>query len=1287
MFMKKNLIKVVLLLSFFFLNPAKGQDGMGADFTQLLSGESFTEQFPDWTVNHPDLHEELVEVNGQTALRLSGPDGIIRTITNDGGPLKGKVSLLIDFSIGEGSFGVYGFEESVRRSEKRGTVGFFLRPVDQVIFPSGSGKTTLTLDLVPGKWYRFLLDFEFPEDPLQFPLGVATVWELTTRGTTRIVDQFSFVTGWPEGERPTALSGMGFGLYSTPSNEDIQEMFVYRAFLIPSEDLPESLRNGELNPLQAQADPETSDTPASVKQASVTVTAEMRAHAQNNVENYKWAQQRRDNLERRLKNYLSASDEFLWNMIPSQSIRRSHQANIMYVPSVSGVERFWNPSEVIPADVGPPGSGEKFFSVPHQASGGWGTKFRYHIDPFVEPWKIQCRGSGQWYPTNDFASFYLSALDENGDFDPSRGDPAFLKSKGPTGTEDWVDDGTGAVIGEHEFLFIAHYAFRIWQQCIDVVRDLSELYTLTGDPLPAHKAGVLLARMASLYPDIIYRTRPYSDELPVGGGAMDSIWETWTTERVSLAYDRIFDALIENQELAAFTSLQLGEPNLSGRQVAGLIENGLLREFLRRIKSKDIFGNVGMHQTAMAAAAIALDNGEETRINLDWLFEPEGGRMPEALLVQLSRDGYGTEAGMGYASLPIHSFFRVAELLASYPQYFRGDLFAEFPKFANSLSASEISRVHVSATLPLADGGRALQMLDWGLPLPAEIALAGFNRFGRPENAKALYYSTLGNPVRLPRDIYAADPEQALVEAIEAIEMINEEQGKRPRPSFNSGGLGLAVLQTTDPDKNPRTIAMNYGPMSWGHGHSDRLGLHLISNGRYMATDLGYPTFTGANAERIAWSSHTVSHNTVMVDEQPMRMWSAFSGKTRLFADAGTVRVVDVDGGGERTLRGKGHSGPATHPFADDDPKRIYPQVDTYRRSLVMVDIDEENSYYLDVFWVRGGRTHRLIQNGGAPTATSNWENWTLQEGGTLAGEDVPFGHMDETITWKYNGSGFQFLKDVERAQPDQNFWVEWEIIDPLTGKAGSDAPHFRVHNLTPIDEAVLASGVTPRGGPGDLRYLHRIRNGSLAAPLSSQFVSILEPYGACPNIESIRLLELEPDQNGFGVAVEVTLIDGRKDRIFLNPEPEDVIGNPTLGQLTGRFAWVRSAVDGSLLEGRLIEASSFIFDGSEWAHDSQPSGYAGEIASINMEDSRHVILDTGLGNLPDSLVGRYLVVDNHQRADASYRIEAVLPNGRVDLGPAALEELHVDSSDYSKGRITNIQAGESFRIAYPVSL
>ena len=158
-----------------------------------------------------------------------------------------------------------------------------------------------------------------------------------------------------------------------------------------------------------------------------------------------------------------------------------------------------------------------------------------------------------------------------------------------------------------------------------------------------------------------------------------------------------------------------------------------------------------------------------------------------------------------------------------------------------------------------------------------------------------------------------------------------------PLHSFNSGGYGCAFLQSPT-RKDVRSIMLYYGRMIY-HGHEDRLAIQMIHNDVASIPDLGYPTYTGHWPKRIGWTSHMISHNTVMVNDKGPNRGASFSGKTMLFDEQLPVRVVDVDG--------EGH--------------KIYKGVNTYRRCLVMVDVDKEHSYVVDVFWVRGGENHRLI--------------------------------------------------------------------------------------------------------------------------------------------------------------------------------------------------------------------------------------------------------------------------------------------------------------------------------------
>jgi len=1136
------------------------------------------------------------------------------------------------------------------------------------------------------------------ENPAHWPAEVRLVAEREfpleingeVKGATKLAVGSAGALQGLEGESVTALwAGAPRQVPKEATDIVVLAMSIYQERLDSGEVTPPPVVTP---PVPAKQTPTPQPTPLrvapgeSTKRASVTVTAEMRAHAKANVEKYDWAAQRARHLEGKLTDYLAASDEFLWDMLPSASMPRYLGVAVHRETRPQGdlsKPEKWHTTRFRAADVGPPGSGDKLFSVPMEAPGGWGTKYWYHVDPFRHPWKVQCRATGEWYPKNDFASYYRSALDKDGNFRPGKGDPEFLKSEGPAGTETWVDDGFGANVGDYIFLFASHYAFKVWQQAIDVVLDLSELYTLTGNPEAAHKAGVLLARMAGLYPGMSYSGVPFKKDQPLTGGVQDHIWECWTAERLSLGYDRIFDYLAGDQVLADFVASKEtpGRP-MTPRQVAAGIEDNLLREFAARIKDRRIRGNMGMHQAAMAAVAIALDNGDETTALLDWLFEPEGGGLPAVLVEGMSRDGRGVEAGLGYSFIPARETFKLARLLALYPQYERGDLFSAFPKLRNSLAAGERIRLNTGSVANVGDGGEAMWFGQWGQPATVDMALEGFLRDGQPENARELFFATQGEPARLPRDIYAADPEAKLAPAIAALQELQNgyaDPRRRVGPSFVSGGYGLAALQTAG--DNPRTLAVNFGPMGWGHGHGDRLGLHLFSHGVQMATDLGYPSLVDNSPERVGWVSHIASHNTVMVDDEQMRLWSNFSGKVRLFAEAGPVRVMDIDGGSERTLRGggHGHTGPFGHQWAKSEARRPYPQVKTYRRCVVMVDVDDTDSYYLDLFWVRGGRTHRLIQNGGGPVATSDWPDWTKQAKGTLAGEKIGFGEMTAPVNFANQGSGLSWLRDVERARPDRPFWVDWKIVEMNRAMPADFRAHLRVHNLGAINEAALATGITPRTAKNlkELRYLVRTVKGAA----ETQFVSVLEPYGQKPFIKAVRLPESTPPSGQFGAAVEVELADGRVDRLYVTEEGGVLRAGGDM--MEGRVAWVRRGTDGAVLDWALIDAERLETGGEKFA-GSEPAAFTGQIASIDDSDPLNVIVGTSLADLPEDLAGRYVVVDNHQRSDASYRIKAVLPGGKLNLGNAALDELLKDPSHPGKGTVKNIAPGETFRIANP---
>ncbi len=970
--------------------------------------------------------------------------------------------------------------------------------------------------------------------------------------------------------------------------------------------------------------------PVSAKTGSVIITAQMRENAVRNVERYEWAKQRRDAVVSRVQRWMEMSDEELWRLLPSQEMPRDSSVN------------FRSP--------GCPNCGMDHYKAPYNPS-------RWHWDFDEHPWQAQCRNCNQWFPSNDFAAYYQSALDEQGKFRLGAGDPQYLKPIEGANPE-WIDDGTGVKIGDGKWFFAAHYAFQVWHALIDAAEDLATAYTLTNDARYAHKAAVILDRMADLYPEMDYSPHyRLGMEASTGGSGkgrvQGCIWETFTAQKLSSAYDFVYDAMAEDAELVAFSQGMAGQygtgEKSSTAAIAEHIEQHMLREFVIGLKDGRLAGNAGMDQHAMALAAIALDHPSETEEYLDWLFEPDGGQIPFIMQQRLCREGFSDESGVGYASIPAQSFQEVAERLRRYAAYDKHDLYRDYPKFRNCYTMCAKTRMLDTHTPHWGDSGKCMAMGTTGMTMPLQMMLRGYRVYGTPEVAREVWFSNGKKLDGIAGDIYDAEPQELL-------ERLKRELDQQPGPfvSHNAGGYGQAALEAPS-RKHPRGVAMYYG-RTGGHGHEDRLAIDLVSNNVLMTPDMGYPLYTGHWPKRIGWTSHVISHNTCMVNDKGQDRGS-FSGKTKLFADAGPVRVADVDGG------------------------KVYPDVSTYRRCLVMVDVDEVNSYLLDLFWVRGGTNHRLIQNGGGPEVETTGLTLTAQEGGTYAGKDVEFGEFyDGPSNWDYDGTGFMYLKDVEKSGPAERFTVDWKMLETWRTMPQDWEAHLRVHNLSPVDEVALCTGVPPeyKGAPERLRYMLRTRYGS---GLNTQFVSVLEPYATEPFITSVRSLGTLSSESDFGAAVEVVLADGRRDVILVRENEGKLEAGGV--EMDGRVGFCRFERDRPvaqvLIEGTALRAG-------EVELRLPASAVRGKLAGWDDGNVENTLLKLDTALPESTLMGEYIIFDNAERSDASYLIESVIDARTVGIGSNSLVERFVDENDYGKGFVYTIAEGDSFIIPLSAS-
>ena len=981
------------------------------------------------------------------------------------------------------------------------------------------------------------------------------------------------------------------------------------------------------------------------KEQSWFVTAEMRAAVRANAEKLPWARQEQERATAAAQPWLDRSDHELWAMVPAQELPRTIYTNegVIY--------KGQSPSC--------PGCGE---AAPAKYGRTW---WKFSAD---RPWKIECRHCGKVYPKNDFAAFYKTALDEHGMFRRKLGDRSLLFNAEHPDPADplhklYVDDGYGMFDDQgkrHDA--IAYYCdYAVWHPIRSGLDALALAYALTGDQRYAHKAAVLLDRIADVYPEMDYLPlHKLGFQHSQGGSGLGRIggciWETRVAQRMAHAYDLIFDGIQNDQQLVAFSSNKARQYQLGDKSsVAALcrhIEDHLLIEALQSCKDGRISGNTGMTHLSLAVNAVALDRPDTTDEWLDWLFDPDfpGARnrrknpVPWVLVEGLDRDGMGGECG-GYGLIWTRSMRQLVSVLAAYPKYTKHNLIQEYPKLKQSFLVE--SRLNVlDAMMP--NTGDSGSVGAWGRQGNAATYMQAYKIYRDPRFATLAWreHQTRHSSLRLPEDIYQPDPD-ALSEEVQKVALAEPYKLK----SEHLGRYGQAYLQTESP-KGGRAVFVHYG-QGKGHSHYDCLNLGLLAKNVAMMPDLGYPEYTGSWPKRHAWTANTVSHNTLLVGDTK----SAYSpgGKIQLFAVQPPLRVIQVDA-----------------PLA-------YPELKTYRRTVAMVDVGPDESYVLDIFRARGGKNHRLSWHGAAQTAQVEGLDLVKQEAGTFAGPDVPFAKLDGDRAEFFRASGFTYLYDVERSgAAEKSYTVDWTIQDKRGRVPEGHEPHLRLHALTPCDEVALATGDSPRKLQRP-RYLIQSR---LGENVRSQFVNVLEPYDRTPFIKHVRSLHVEHQADDVAVAaVAVDLEGGTTDILISCQQPTAVKVEGDI-DFHGTFGMLRLAGDRVKLI-RAVGATRLALGDAQLL--SERDAWRGKVVRVDASDAQNnlVFLDPPLPEGPD-LVGRTIHFLNDLPIDTSYEIRAVTPDG-ISTGDITLVRGFKDRTNFTAGHTYLVNPDDEYVV--PVCL
>jgi len=724
------------------------------------------------------------------------------------------------------------------------------------------------------------------------------------------------------------------------------------------------------------------------------------------------------------------------------------------------------------------------------------------------PFTIICPVGGEHYPSNDFEAYYRSGMK----------DESLL-------TGPFSDPGRGWVSPSGEKYWLVGYACHWnWMTTwLPAVTTLSQAYVLTGKTVYARKAIVMLDRIAEIYPGMDYSKQSRYAERMNGryyGKILNRIWETDVLERLSKAYDGVFDALVGETPVSL--------PWRTADQIRANIEANLLEEGIDAVGRGQIIGNFGMHQSALAHAVVVRQNGPTEKL-LDGIFTTSGkGLRHEGLNYALHnlvyKDGMPYESSPGYCFGWVGHFVTMGQALSLAGM----DLY-ERPKMSLMFDAPLAMVCTGKFTPAIGDAGSITA--GWVGPTPAVYEQA-YRRFRKPAYAWALDY--LGALKDAPTKnieergdlLERTDTRQQALEIVrvETYEDLFKESiveraradakqyRHRPRSRLLDG-YGLAVLNNRN---DSVAVAMYYG-VRGGHGHYDRLNIELFGHGRRLTPDLGYPDFMNAFCPGIfSWSKNTISHNCLAIDRTGQR--GNLAGQVLRFHDSPTVHVVDVDAAGS------------------------YGQAEVYRRTLVLVDVSEDDSYLVDVFRVQGGTEHVLSvhgQEGEFSLAGVSLPPPVTK--GTLAGPDVAYGQLYDNPKMGqpgykdgyggYNGSGYQHFFNYQKVVPEETVVGTWKL-------AGDSEARLRVHvPPRPGQELIVADAyVSPtRKVPTVLKYMLLRRKSSATG---QTFVTVWEPAGDSSLIDRIELFDSALLGSGHDRLVRLVVRRGETtDTIAITPQ------------------------------------------------------------------------------------------------------------------------------------------------------
>ncbi|HOW39090.1 MAG TPA: heparinase II/III family protein [Bacteroidales bacterium] len=777
--------------------------------------------------------------------------------------------------------------------------------------------------------------------------------------------------------------------------------------------------------------------------------------------------------------------------------------------------------------------------------------YDWQMDPHKKPWKVTCPHCHEDFPKNDFGKFYGSGLNENGIFDPSKADRSLLFNAEHPDPADplhgfGIDDGEGWSADGHRWRFIGAYLiYGHWKGLIvKGITCFSEAYIVTGDAEYARRAGILLDRVADLYPSHDFGKQGLVYE----NSGLAGYVSTWhdacqETREMAIAFDMIRDEISADNKLAEFLSdkqkkYNLPEPKSTPADLIRNIENGII---LDPQKNRGrIYSNYP--QTDMTLAILKkIENTKASNDSVTIIID-------SLIRRATSIDGLTGEKGLtGYSAYGSAKTAEFLSLFSRCDKQFLPSLIARhpgvidmyrfyidtwcgmkyYPNIGDCGSIAQPDTVYAGVNISKEPGLKpSVYSFLWEL----------YKITGDPDFVKVIYNENGNSSEGLPYDLFASSPEKIRKETDKIIIRYGK---KIVSGSVNKEKWHLAILKGNSRNSD-RAFWMDYDAGGY-HSHADGLNIGLFAYGLDLLPDFGYPPvqFGGWESEKAKWYTMTAAHNTVVVDgKDQMNLAGKYqenkgfmgepAGSTTLWADGKILQAVSADIPGAYNIS-------------------------RYSRTDAIITTDD-GFYIIDIFNVEGGKNHARMTY-------------------TLPGDIKITGiHPVKGNDYGHGALLRNFMTDSLAAP---GWTADWTIDDRHKLSKESDPVHLRLTDLTDSAsvssaEAWITSGI--RSTQGEWIPAIVTQRAAKDSLLSSTFLSVLEPYCVRPVIKKAEKIA----GDGKLCSVEITLYDGTRD-LFITSDDEFREMNFMINENThkirfkGRMMLIRLDSTGSV---RIVSAS-----------------------------------------------------------------------------------------------------------------